>query len=209
MKRLERPSNITDHVIIHSCPSDGRCYGSLTSPHPPSPVTQLMFLAALGWPVSPLRPPWHPPPSAVTFPTFPVTRTCRPVSFSSERATRGRDISLSACLIRNSLAVGLTALIERARQELSLSWPRSALLVNRPNRWPHQKNLCPQTKCSLMGFLQCECIRGHLEGRIRPKINAGPLFTHPREVWTCSTLFFGTKKVYCSSSSYINVKTFQ
>lgn len=117
MKRLERPSNITDHVIIHSCPSDGRLNGSLTSPHPPSPVTQLMFLAALGWPVSPLRPPWHPPPSTVTFPTFPVTRTCRPVSFSSERATRGRDISLSACLIRNSLAVGLTALIERARQE--------------------------------------------------------------------------------------------
>ncbi len=89
------------------------------SPHPPSPVTQLLFLAALDWPVSPLRPPWHPPPSTVTFPTFPVTRTCRPVSFSSERATHGRDISLSARLIRNSLAVGLTALIERARQEPS------------------------------------------------------------------------------------------
>ncbi len=119
MKRLERPSNITDHVIIPSCPSDGRRHGSLTSPLPPSPVTQLLFLAALDWPVSPLRPPWHPPPSTVTFPTFPVTRTCRPVSFSSERATHGRDISLSARLIRNSLAVGLTALIERARQEPS------------------------------------------------------------------------------------------
>lgn len=161
IKRLERPSNITDHVIIHSCPLDGRRDGSLTSLHPPSPVTQLMFLAALGWPVSPLRPPWHPPPSSVTFPTFPVTRTCRPVSFSSERATRGRDISLSARLIRNSLAVGLTALIERARQEPAnladcLSWARLAEIC--PARELPQplargkKNICPQAKCSLMGF---------------------------------------------------------